>query len=69
MKLYTEEYLSKLNKEKRYKLLKEIMQADEKDGLYEDNMCIVCNGSGEGMWDGSTCSSCKGLGIKIREDI
>jgi DnaJ-class molecular chaperone len=69
MKLYTEEYLSKLNKENRYKLLKEIMKADEKNGLYEDNMCIVCNGSGEGMWDGSTCSSCKGLGVKIREDI
>ena len=27
-----------------------------------DNYCNTCNGSGEGMWDGSRCSSCKGLG-------
>ena len=29
-----------------------------------DNLCTSCNGSGEGMWDGSTCSSCKGSGTK-----
>jgi DnaJ-class molecular chaperone len=24
--------------------------------------CGWCNGSGEGMYDGSTCRSCKGMG-------
>lgn len=31
-----------------------------------DNTCTLCNGSGEGMYDGSTCSSCKGLGVKTK---
>jgi DnaJ-class molecular chaperone len=30
----------------------------------EENICVVCNGSGEGSYDGSTCSNCKGLGVK-----
>lgn len=30
------------------------------------NLCTSCNGSGEGMWDGSTCSTCKGTGVKIK---
>ena len=28
----------------------------------EDYVCPACNGSGEGMWDGSTCYKCKGTG-------
>jgi DnaJ-class molecular chaperone len=36
------------------------------DIMEQDNTCTLCNGSGEGMWDGSTCSSCKGLGVKIK---
>ena len=28
----------------------------------EWDICICCNGSGEGMYDGSTCSCCKGSG-------
>jgi hypothetical protein len=28
----------------------------------EDETCGRCNGSGEGMYDGSTCSSCGGAG-------
>jgi DnaJ-class molecular chaperone len=39
-----------------------------KDDFYEDNLCTSCNGSGEGMWDGSTCSTCKGKGIKINNN-
>lgn len=27
-----------------------------------DEMCSTCNGSGEGMYDGSTCRRCKGWG-------
>lgn len=27
-----------------------------------DDLCGACNGSGEGMYDGSTCPVCKGSG-------
>jgi len=29
------------------------------------DICGICNGSGEGYWDGSTCSSCKGSGNEV----
>ncbi len=29
----------------------------------EEQMCSSCNGSGEGMYDGSRCSSCGGSGV------
>ena len=29
---------------------------------YEESCCASCSGSGEGMWDGSTCTVCKGTG-------
>jgi hypothetical protein len=28
----------------------------------EDDICSACNGSGEGMYDGSTCYKCHGYG-------
>jgi len=28
----------------------------------EQGTCASCSGSGEGMWDGSTCLACKGTG-------
>lgn len=28
----------------------------------EDHICPACNGSGEGMYDGSTCYKCGGTG-------
>lgn len=34
---------------------------DDKETL-EHGYCSVCNGSGEGLHDGSTCPSCKGKG-------
>lgn len=30
----------------------------------EDEICSRCSGSGEGMWDGSTCTSCHGSGVE-----
>lgn len=30
--------------------------------------CGTCNGSGEGMFDGSTCSHCRGSGEEWEED-
>ena len=36
----------------------------ENNGYIED-ICGYCNGSGEGMYDGSTCYQCKGSGVEI----
>lgn len=33
---------------------------------YEELICMGCSGSGEGMWDGATCSSCGGSGVEYR---
>jgi DnaJ-class molecular chaperone len=30
----------------------------------EDEICSWCSGSGEGMYDGSTCQKCKGSGVE-----
>ena len=39
-----------------------------KDNLdNEDAICGNCNGSGEGMWDGSTCRVCRGSGVAPRD--
>ena len=45
---------------------------DEDDDIEEfddddDEICSACSGSGEGMYDGSTCYKCKGNGIEPRE--
>jgi hypothetical protein len=47
-----------------YKCETEHTDDDEDDG-YE--ICHRCNGSGEGMYDGSTCGYCKGTGEEPRE--
>jgi hypothetical protein len=31
---------------------------------YESNICHHCNGSGEGPADGTSCSFCRGTGVK-----
>jgi DnaJ-class molecular chaperone len=36
----------------------------EQDEQFEPDLCATCNGSGEGMYDGSTCSACKGSGVE-----
>jgi hypothetical protein len=43
------------------------MEPDEDD---EDEICSGCSGSGEGMYDGSTCYKCHGRGVEPveRED-
>jgi len=33
----------------------------------EDEICSWCSGSGEGMYDGSTCGKCHGNGVEPRE--
>lgn len=43
------------------------IENDEYDD--EDEICDWCSGSGEGMWDGASCSKCHGTGMMPREDV
>lgn len=49
------------NKHYLEKKVEEINDDDEEEE-YNDN-CVNCNGSGEGMWDGSFCMACGGSGV------
>lgn len=40
----------------------EIEQADAALDEHDDT-CPVCNGSGEGQYDGTRCSTCRGSGV------
>ena len=31
-------------------------------------LCGICHGSGEGMYDGSTCQYCKGQGLELERE-
>ena len=39
------------------------MEPDDTD-IDEDDICSACSGSGEGMYDGSTCYKCHGRGVE-----
>jgi len=41
----------------------EFNEAAEDDDI-EDEICSRCSGSGEGMYDGSTCNKCHGSGVE-----
>lgn len=30
---------------------------------FEEEICVSCNGSGEGHYDGTRCWSCRGTGV------
>ena len=53
----------KYTKEDVYKNDDENEDMDEYDDNDEPDICGSCNGSGEGMYDGSTCSTCRGKGV------
>ena len=36
--------------------------------MNEDELCPDCNGSGEGMYDGTRCRTCKGQGVLTTEE-
>ena len=41
----------------------------ECDDEPEDEICTGCSGSGEGMYDGSTCRKCHGSGVEpVKKD-
>lgn len=41
---------------------------DEEEEEETEWMCGDCNGSGEGMWGGSVCQFCHGLGVIYGEN-
>ena len=46
----------------------EVEEYDEFDGDDDEHdICPQCNGSGEGMYDGSICHACHGSGVE-RDD-
>lgn len=46
----------------------EIEEEEEEEEDDDPPTCGNCNGSGEGMWDGSRCSVCGGDGVIIKRD-
>ena len=41
--------------------------AEETEEWFDENpICTDCNGSGEGMYDGTTCHTCHGRGTTRR---
>lgn len=44
------------------------MDVEEEEEDDDDPICFLCKGSGEGSYDGSTCSSCGGSGVDKRRD-
>ena len=54
--------------EENYDDVEHIEEEQEEEEEYEPPMCGMCNGSGEGMWDGSSCSFCKGSGVIIEDN-
>ena len=52
----------------RKRQIAELVEQDNKpepeDDEPEDEICSGCSGSGEGMYDGSTCYKCKGCGVE-----
>lgn len=50
----------------------EMIEDDPQDEDFEDDedpICHYCNGSGEGMYDGSRCGFCKGTGIEPGQKV
>jgi len=39
-------------------------EAEEDEDEDEDETCADCNGSGEGQYDGTSCRSCGGAGVR-----
>jgi len=41
-----------------------LLQIAERETDEDEVLCSHCNGSGEGMYDGTRCTSCKGSGVE-----
>lgn len=42
-------------------------EIEAQDAIDNPPLCAACNGSGEGEYDGTTCSVCKGRGTEFKE--
>lgn len=58
--------LSVIPDEDKFEIIDEY--EEEEDYEDEDIICSACNGSGEGMYDGSTCRVCGGSGVEKEKD-
>ena len=50
-----------------YDIIGDECGCDECSDTDDDTICRWCNGSGEGMYDGSSCKECKGSGAVRHE--
>ena len=48
----------------KYKAIQRIAADEDEPEDDEELLCAQCNGSGEGMYDGSRCGSCRGSGVE-----
>lgn len=59
---------SKLDRKLREE--REAMRDIEEDDYDDDDeLCDWCNGTGEGQWDGASCSKCHGTGLMPRDEV
>jgi hypothetical protein len=49
-------------------IIRYVQDPSEFEEEEEDIICSSCNGTGEGMYDGSTCSVCDGLGVQSQNN-
>lgn len=64
-RIFGESKLDKKLREER-EAMNEIHDDDYDD---EDELCDWCNGTGEGQWDGASCSKCHGTGLMPRDEV
>lgn len=64
-RIFGESKLDKRLREER-EAMQDIEEAEYDD---EDELCDWCNGTGEGQWDGASCSKCHGTGMMPRDEV
>ena len=60
---YTAEELERDNPYNQWMFENEEHLEEEEDPDEDPTICVACNGSGEGQYDGTKCSTCKGKGV------
>lgn len=47
------------------KAIKEAISSSEEENTDEGEICVQCNGSGEGHYEGTRCWHCNGKGVEL----